>query len=144
MGTRSNIQFRYGTEKFQVYKHWDGYPDNMIPHLVKFLEWNGVRNDDISYTMANYILYVKLEYYLEMDDKVMSDFKNPQSNIGNLHTGIGLVNVCEPKDISAESWIEYMYIVDLKTKKIEVYDPNKCIYVFDFGENLKNFKEPEK
>jgi hypothetical protein len=34
MGTRAVVIFKDESGSFKVYKHWDGYPDNMVP-LIK-------------------------------------------------------------------------------------------------------------
>ena len=123
MGTRSNVRFIWQDEMYQVYKHWDGYLENMIPHLAKFIKWNGIRSDDIGYTVANYITFVKLETcgYNEKQT-IEEEFEEANSNSGTLHTGIGLVNV---SDDFEDSWIEYFYEVDLSKRTVKAFNPSE-------------------
>jgi len=39
MGTRSEIYIRNSNECIGLWKHWDGYPDYMIPMFKEFLEY---------------------------------------------------------------------------------------------------------
>ena len=59
MGTRSIITFKSEEGVLQVYKHWDGYPETTVPELQEFLKWNGHRNEQLDYTMANYCYWHK-------------------------------------------------------------------------------------
>ena len=46
-------------DRIQLYVHSDGYPTYMVPLLKAFLKWNRTRNDDITYTAANFIYWYK-------------------------------------------------------------------------------------
>ena len=60
MSTRSLIHFIDSEgNKVSTYRHYDGYPEAVLPELEAFLKWNGGRNDDLSYTIANYFYYMK-------------------------------------------------------------------------------------
>ena len=44
----------------QIYRHSDGYPQGgVLDDLEEFFDWNEDRNDDVSYTAANFIYYMK-------------------------------------------------------------------------------------
>ena len=59
MSTRSLIRFHSNGRTVTTYRHYDGYPEAVVPELHAFLEWNGRRNDDLGYTVPNYFYYVK-------------------------------------------------------------------------------------
>jgi len=139
MSTRSEIQFKSQGRKFQVYHHSDGYPSWMIPHLQAFFKWNDSRNDDLSYTVANFILFCKLknaihslEWTNEQEKKtttLQDDFKNSGSNMSSYHTGIGVADVTDKIN---EEWL---YIVDLETKTITIANSGQVV---KFGEEMTN------
>lgn len=129
MGTRSNVQFKYGNEKYQLYKHWDGYPDYMIPDIAEFIKWNKGRSDDISYTVANYIVWSKLKHC----DDPKKEFADPNGN-SVLHTGIGLTQVTKDFD---GSYIEWFYVVDLKKQTVSVYNPKEKTGEVSFSSDEK-------
>ena len=127
MSTRSIITFKSEEGILQVYKHWDGYPDTTVPELQKFLKWNGNRNDDLTYTMANYVHWHKMTNFndqIEMyrdgkTDKEVNDFI--KSGNSCQHTGLGILpnKVMNFKQASEEYNAEYFYIVDLEHKTID-------------------------
>ena len=90
MSTRCQIEFmniltreeKEGPEKRKlvkvvrrrtVYRHSDGYPENVIPDLKEFLEWNKGRNFDLEYQAANFIYWSKkkMEKQIERDLTMM-------------------------------------------------------------------------
>jgi len=133
MGTRSIIQFSQGYDKIQVYRHWDGYLSGVIPELEEFLKWNGIRNDDLSYMVANFVTWSKIKGQLhrcESNKKFNADqakkdpnhypttfdraFKNPDSNMGSLHTGFGIQpHLCTYDDLKDDIFIEFFYKVEI-------------------------------
>lgn len=79
MSTSAQILFKFEDGQVLVYKHWDGYPKGVIPHLKEFLKWNGSRNNDPSYTIANYFYWAKTQddathtsYGLSYNNQLMS------------------------------------------------------------------------
>ena len=127
MSTRSIITFKLGDEILQVYKHWDGHPETTVPELQKFLKWNGHRNDDLSYTMANYCYWHKNMTFEEqkeqfkdkMNEPFYKDFFKGQDT--SAHTGLGVLpnKVMNYKQASEEYNAEYFYVVDLDHKTID-------------------------
>ena len=127
MSTRSIITFKSEEGILQVYKHWDGYPDTTVPELQKFLKWNGHRNDDLSYTMANYCYWHKMTNFNDQievygdgkTDKEVNDFV--ESGNSCQHTGLGVLpnKVMNFRQASEEYNAEYFYVVDLEHKTID-------------------------
>lgn len=58
MSTRCQIEFRCGDVRRTVYRHWDGYPSAVIPHLLEFLAWS-TRRGDVEYESANFLYWSK-------------------------------------------------------------------------------------
>jgi hypothetical protein len=126
MGTRSIITFKSEEGILQVYKHWDGYPDTTVPELQEFLKWNGHRNNDVSYTMANYVYWHKnmtfeeqKKQYKDRDDKDLLEWIKSGNSCA--HTGLGILpnKVMNFRQASEEHNAEYFYVVDLDQKTID-------------------------
>lgn len=96
MATRSIIKFTDGDDMIGVYKHWDGYPDVTVPMIQEFVKWNGMRNGDLEYTVANFCFWYKHE-----------------GEERDYHTGIGVLS-----NANADRGQEYEYIVDLVNQSI--------------------------
>jgi hypothetical protein len=128
MGTRSIITFKSEDGILQVYKHWDGYPDTTVPELQEFLKWNGHRNDDLSYTMANYCYWHKDKSF-KSQVEAYKDRKGSEADMKYFleghdtcqHTGLGILpnKVMNFKQASEEYNAEYFYVVDLEHKTID-------------------------
>jgi len=128
MGTRSIITFKSEEGIVQVYKHWDGYPDTTVPELQEFLKWNGHRNDDLSYTMANYCYWHKDKSF-KSQVEAYKDRKGSEADMKYFleghdtcqHTGLGILpeKVMNFKQASEEYNAEYFYVVDLEHKTID-------------------------
>ena len=140
MGTRSIITFmsridtpvelpyRYGDpteprlEGISIYKHWDGHTETTVPELQEFLKWNGNRNDDLEYTVANYVYWYKNKHQRQQEADGHSDL----GTNGCGHTGLGITVkkffLGDTKQICKEAYqeysAEYVYVVDLDDKKI--------------------------
>ena len=127
MGTRSIITFKNEEGVIQVYKHWDGYPETTVPELQQFLKWNGKRNDQLDYTMANYCYWHKNMTFEEQkechkDQMKESFYKNFfKGTDTSAHTGLGILpnKVINFKQASEEYNAEYFYVVDLDHKTID-------------------------
>ena len=131
MSTRSLITFKNEEGVIQIYKHWDGYPETTVEELQSFLKWNGHRNDDLSYTVANYCHWYKSRYakpqeLIEALDWYKSRYAKPQEDITKIdtndhaHTGIGIqpTPIMNGKKAYEEMNAEYFYIVDLDQERI--------------------------
>lgn len=135
LGTRSIVVFIQGNKKIGAYVHYDGYPDSRVPSLAQFVKWNSWRMTDLTYTVANYVAFVKMEtlfIHLDNNDKIktVADFKAELAEWGansQLHTGIGIYPKPLTKTDLKGSWLEYAYDVHLPmTKeglvKVECFD----------------------
>ena len=118
MSTRCMIEFKHSGESHLIYQHWDGYPEHTEPKLKEFLKWNKSRNNDLSYSVANFILWAKLNDHVLMshDDEpksIKAILNEPNTN-DDMHTGYGILK-------NANMYgIEYHYIVNLETLEIEI------------------------
>lgn len=101
MATRSTIKVE-GIDYVKVYKHWDGYPDNMVSWLEKFnKEFTDNRGDDPSYKIAQLLRH-----------------STKQSDLsGEPYTGWGLV---EP-DTTMGAEFEYTLCADGTVKVKDLY-----------------------
>lgn len=106
MSTRSIIQFTNDGDTIAVYKHWDGYPESTVPLLQEFCKWNGGRNGDLSYTVANFCYWFKSN----------RDSKGLDGDDDNHHTGLGVLTTGDEKANIGE---EYVYVVDFVKGTIE-------------------------
>lgn len=100
MGTRSEIWIRDGSATVKLYKHWDGYPQFMIPYLKDFarfaaegvggqLHWLGYPEDVAA-------LLIAYDY---------EDAK--RSGLGHYRPDV------RPKG-GINDFIEYLYVIDLE------------------------------
>lgn len=98
MSTRCQIEFRAGSERRTVYRHWDGYPEAVLPDLREFLQWS-VRGSDVEYVSANFLFWSK-------------------RNLGEGSEQLGF-GICANDELHGD--IEYFYVVDLTTGTISVH-----------------------
>ncbi len=131
MSTRSMIKFKSGDEVVFIYKHSDGYPSSTMSDLDEFFKWDGVNSRGLSYTIANFVTYFKVQNAMTYGDNkdIMTELKKPDHN-GQLHLGYGInANMNEAQLL--DSWCEWYYVVDFDKLKIEVftlgYEPKKII-----------------
>lgn len=142
MSTRCQIAFitmRGGRrEERWVYRHWDGYPDGVLPDLQAFIAWNGGGMAHVEYCAANFLFWSKLratqeEFRDEQEQQVPTTeaavgraVVRKYSKIGNVvghvsaaHTGFG---VCLPGEFHGD--IEYFYevVTDEAGTRIVVYE----------------------
>jgi hypothetical protein len=152
MGTRSliKVENKKYKEESTVYKHWDGYPENMIPLLSRFMDENG--RGDVEYATANLILFLKLDEFfsnrerqLNRLDKHGKDYYaldmeyiaelSAETIFNTTQTGCGVVNVQKGWPDYGQ---EYEYRIDLANNKLfyraqgnktwkKAYDKNKKV-----------------
>ena len=89
MSTRCQIEFKRGDTRRTVYRHWDGYPDAVLPDLLEFLAWS-TRGGDVEYESANFIFWSKRG----MEER-------------NVQLGFG---ICANDELHGD--IEYYYVVE--------------------------------
>jgi len=133
LSTRTIIRFKQGKEFVDVYQHSDGYPSSTIPELERFLKWNGTRNDDISYSVANFVTFGKLESLIHRIEWAKSDkksnslsdsdkiylksikeiFESQQPNSMGLHTGYGILGQLSDVELNDGAYdMEFFYVID--------------------------------
>ena len=125
MSTRSTIQFHYRNLKATIYKHFDGYPTNMIPLLQEFLAWNKDRNTNPGYAAANFCFWAKFKELEESARESITEKENPDPReVGraiftkficaeHCLTGFGVTN----NDHNDEEWF---YRIDAEKEIIHV------------------------
>jgi len=64
MSTRCNIHFTWGSQDTEanIYRHYDGYPDGVLPDLQKFFadveaQTGDTRFNDASYLAAKFVVW---------------------------------------------------------------------------------------
>lgn len=102
MGTKSLIRIE-GIEYAQVYKHWDGHPDHMIPWLTAFnQDFTAERGIDAAYKFAQLLRFAALnaeEYNLDKSK----------------YTGWGLVDYNQEYDANYIFTLKHNGTVTVKT-----------------------------
>jgi hypothetical protein len=131
MSTRSQIEFQSSwindkgkeiIDRRTVYRHWDGYPEAVIPDLKAFLKWNGGASVT-EYTAANFIYFSKRR--MEDENKI----ENPTATWEEMHDVKLGFGVCENDEIHSD--IEFFYVVKSENKTIKIF-----VYKNE-GSNLK-------
>lgn len=96
-----------------VYKHWDGYPESMVPLFRSFLHRVGHLGDtrftDPSYLAAKWVVFLA-EMYAERYDSTTGKTTKNDDPLDFL--SVGIVNV-EPGDI------EFRYYVDCTIREAD-------------------------
>jgi hypothetical protein len=175
MSTRCQIEFvvkytyndREGkihrnTERRLLYRHSDGYPEGVIPDMVKFLRWNGWRTDE-EYIAANFIYWSKRDSEDWYIDHVRERVRDELAGRGYTHhtkdfpglTPAGVTwdsdviakdhsaplklgyGVCAPNDFHGD--IEYFYTVEITQNGNK---PNDNILIVCSRVARKNYGDP--
>ena len=164
MSTRCQVEFVYKNsykhngklkkvvEKVLCYRHSDGYPDAVVPEMIRFLKWNRGRNTDLEYLVAltGYISKRKiLKGMLQMTIQIIT--REYQYGLlmktsilltpGTVQLGYG---ICQPKSLHGD--IEYFYRVTIDPiSKSDTYliVVEITIEVYETEFNLK-YKDLEK
>lgn len=111
----------------QIYRHSDGYPeDGVLDDLEEFFDWNEGRNEDVSYTAANFIYYMKrgMERYILQFSKEKNPNYKSKDGKSFVQAGYGV----EKADHQIHGDEEYLYRItvhddrrpDFRGWKIEV------------------------
>ena len=144
MSTRSTIQFHYGNSKATIYKHFDGYPTNMIPLLQEFLAWNKDRNEDPGYAAANFCFWAKFKDLIEQAERSINNTAEETLSLFRLGddclTGYGVTN----NDHNDEEWF---YRIDAEKEIIHVTTGSrdrKFRVGFTAKKSLKQLKKMEE
>ncbi len=132
MGTRALI----GVKGFgvHIYQHYDGYPDYVKPYLIPIVkDFVDARGNDpmyFTYQLARKIGYMEL-FGTSIDFSKYDDMDTfiKQTNLGNVFWGIGEGKV---EDLIDKGYVDYIYIIDLENRKIEIYLFKKLEQKFSF------------
>ena len=134
MGTRCQIEFKNKYGKIMTYRHWDGYKESVITELKEFLKWNGFRNDDLSYTVANYIFYMKRMNEDNERNWIKEGLSKLPKNcnwkkLEQTRTGFGIDQFEQ-----IHGGIEWFYQVDLDNRIIKIWNLGCCSEGYTYGE----------
>lgn len=125
MSTRANVVLQDSNfdDSLWFYRHSDGYPEGALPTLEIFLSWvnEGKIRNNVEQSAGWLIMIGAAEYDTLYEDgesrpKIVEEIFKPSGatlgwKVGAYEPAVGL------------HWdIEYLYIVDLDTPKIEVYE----------------------
>ena len=120
MSTRSIIVLKDKHYNNYIYVHYDGYPSHRLVQIQEFLKWNAPRNDNVVYSVANFMLWYKLntikntkKYRNNKNIMTLDDMLIQHKQDSDLHLGIGMVN-------RKFSEYEYKYVVNFDTRTIRV------------------------
>ena len=71
MSTRSQIKLKNSADNILIYKHWDGYPENVLPVLIPFVhEFMGSRGYDGPYLLAQLVRRFAVVDYIDRQSDV--------------------------------------------------------------------------
>ena len=122
MSTRCVIEIRDDYGVYRIYRHSDGYPEGVIPDLWIMVHNSRRIQEDIAFTgspfgdpayfLANFIFYGKLGAYHRFKDK---------KDLPYLPWEVGY-GVLPSNTDPYEYGIEYYYVIDVKTGKLQIYD----------------------
>jgi len=111
MGTRCNVILKSGDEKLIYRRHYDGYPESVIPDLRQFVDWidKGLIRSDLS-QCAGWLLMIG-----------HNDYKGKKFT-GQPRKGISgwKVSSYEP-DTMLSGDIDYLYEVNVDNLQIHAY-----------------------
>lgn len=95
-----------------IYKHWDGYPSNVLFMLRQYLWINRHRLHDISYLSAGFLRYIQEYDYAEAIDEKFLNLEDDDSfeamELKDHYTGYGLYEQRIKKSFF-QGWEEYYY-----------------------------------
>lgn len=129
MSTRANIVVTDNHTTLWFYRHSDGYPEGAMPLLEKFLDAvkSGAIRDNTSQAAGWLVIFGAQEY---ADRKEFGSGKPDRSEWSLLQDhlpvrGMMSWNVGSIQPTSGQHGdIEYLYVINLKDKTIEIRDPN--------------------
>ena len=113
---RKDEKLEYGVP---IYKHWDGYPSNILHLLRQYIEVNKERLTDIPYLSSGFLRYIELYDY---EDKIPDKFKDIKEETDDMaydertelwklkdpYTGYGLFQMDIGESVLS-GWEDYYY-----------------------------------
>lgn len=139
MSTRANIKITDGEKELWFYRHSDGYPEGALPTLNQFMDWlkSGRIRDNIGQAAGWLIILGHLEYRDNSADALK--YNGPQFTPGDSKSMSGWkVGAYEPTEWGLHGDTEYLYTINLKTKKLLVQKIDR-----DYGEPADYRAEPK-
>lgn len=127
MGTRCKIIVKDKYTTAAIYRHWDGYPEGVLPDIKVVLEKGLKRGlSDAEYFLANFIFMAKFSAWKRYEEKRK---KGDEAFPGYLYT----YGVCPPDCIHPD--LEYIYEIDAEKNEIIIKE-----HKFSSGEWVVVFK----
>ena len=119
MGTRAVVRVQYGKDFIRVYKHSDGYPENILALIDATEAVTGRKwTEDPEYFLANLVFVSKLVSVIDISDLFQEEKeKGREYSTRMMGVGSGII-VWDPKE---EDWIDYTYTLK-KDGTIEIRD----------------------
>ena len=111
------------TESLVFYRHSDGYPENTMPVLELFLKWvkAGHIRDNISQS-AGWLVIIGAIEYNTIPGFIIEHGLGSYGDLESIETPKDWkVGAFEPT-VGIHGDIQYLYVVDLARKVIDVYD----------------------
>lgn len=108
MSTRAQIIVTDGEDAQWFYRHCDGYPDGTMPTLKKFMGW--VKEGKIRDNVLQAAGWLVILGHIERCQDLKQNFGEPED------WEVGSYEPCPYKKQHGD--IEYLYTVNLKTKRI--------------------------
>ncbi len=113
MSTRCQVIIKDQYSEVWFYRHSDGYPDGVMPSLEKFLGWvKEGRIRDNAEQSSGWLVILGHQEYAEYGTGA-----EPTLGGGGMGWKVGAYEPCAPVK---HGDIEYLYTVDLHTKRITV------------------------
>lgn len=133
MSTRANVILKDGKEKLYFYRHSDGYPSGTLPTLEKFISYTKdgkIRNNICQ--ASGWLIIIGAdeykEYQIDYEDRKNIPFDKRKEFVNEK---FGDLIPSTPNDWKVGAYepttgihgdVEYVYVIDLKTLDIKVYD----------------------
>jgi hypothetical protein len=138
MATRCQLNFTVENESVLIYRHWDGYPADVIETLKEFFKWNNGRND-LEYMTANYILFEKLtsihrsNHWAKKTPTEHNRVETIESilNTNNDHNANWLLSygICQPGDLHGDIQFYYEVKVNKASVTVKVKDSAEGVVI---------------
>lgn len=130
MATRSLLRFNNGV---MIYRHWDGYPSNVLCDLKEMIE-RGVRTYDTEYFIGGLLQQIGYSHQSQKNKNFANreiysedDVKGMSNEMRNAVLGYGVFYATEDELSELDYGQEYSYILTDKEVKIMKWDFSRCL-----------------
>ena len=113
MGTRCEIHVRNEESHVELWKHWDGYPENMMPLLKEFATWVREKVED----QVHWLLYPEdvSAYLIAFDYEKVKEMREKH--------GLRIPPKPDIRPRGIINDLKYVYVIDLgKTWTVKCYE----------------------